>query len=66
MVKTKIVETTEKYDKDGKLVERITREETSEDDETVSYGTLTTNEPWKSPNSMPCCGRRGGITTITY
>lgn len=25
MVKTKIIETTEKYDKDGKLVEKITR-----------------------------------------
>ena len=34
MIKTKIVETTEKYDKDGKLVEKITREETTEDDET--------------------------------
>ena len=33
MVKTKIIETTEKYDKDGKLVEKIAREETSEDDE---------------------------------
>lgn len=32
MVKTKIVETTEKYDKDGNMVERITREETTEDD----------------------------------
>lgn len=32
MVKTKIVETTEKYDRDGKLVEKITREETTEDD----------------------------------
>lgn len=31
MVKTKIIETTEKYDKDGKLVEKITKEETSED-----------------------------------
>lgn len=31
MTKTKIIETTEKYDKDGKLVEKITREETSED-----------------------------------
>ena len=34
MIKTKIVETTEKYDKDGNLVEKITREETTEDDET--------------------------------
>ncbi len=32
MVKTKIIETTEKYDKDGKLVEKVTREETAEDD----------------------------------
>lgn len=31
MIKTKIVETTEKYDKEGKLVEKITREETSKD-----------------------------------
>lgn len=36
MVKTKITETTEKYDENGKLVEKITREETSEDD-TVYY-----------------------------
>lgn len=34
MIKTKIVETTEKYDKDGNLVEKITREEATEDDET--------------------------------
>lgn len=37
MIKTKIIETTEKYDKDGKLVEKITREETSED--TTDYNT---------------------------
>ncbi|MSA02234.1 hypothetical protein GKG47_09305 [Lactonifactor sp. BIOML-A3] len=36
MVKTKITETTEKYDKDGKLVERIIREETTDDD-TIYY-----------------------------
>ena len=34
MIKTKIIETTEKYDKDGKLVEKIIREESTEDDET--------------------------------
>lgn len=39
MVKTKIIETTEKYDKDGKLVEKITREETTEDGE---MGYITT------------------------
>lgn len=31
MIKTKTIETTEKYDRDGKLVEKIIREETSED-----------------------------------
>ncbi len=31
MIKTKIIETTEKYDKDGNLVEKVTREKTSED-----------------------------------
>lgn len=36
MVKTKILETTEKYDENGKLVEKITREETTEDG-TVYY-----------------------------
>ena len=41
MVKTKIVKTTEKYDKDGKLVEKTTREETTEDD-TV----YTSSTPW--------------------
>lgn len=53
MIKTKISETTEKYDKDGKLVERITREETIEDD--IDYNapiqgeSVTSNwyEAWK-------------------
>ncbi len=40
MIKTKIIETTEKYDKDGKLVEKITREETTEDDETKQINTI--------------------------
>lgn len=40
MIKTKIVETTEKYDKDGKLVEKITREETSEDDTVYESGAI--------------------------
>lgn len=45
MVKTKITETTEKFDEDGKLVERIVREETTEDDESVyvPYTTTTTS-----------------------
>lgn len=45
MIKTKIVETTEKYDENGNLVERITREETSEDDET--------RYPFSVPNITP-------------
>lgn len=32
MIKTKIVETTEKYDENGRLIEKIIREKTSEDD----------------------------------
>lgn len=32
MVKTKITETTERYDENGRMVERIVREEVSEDD----------------------------------
>ena len=31
MIKTKIIETTERYNKDGKLVEKITRKEIFED-----------------------------------
>ena len=45
MIKTKIVETTEKYDKDEKLVEKITREETTEDDETRFPATPLPYEP---------------------
>lgn len=41
MIKTKIIETTDKYDKDDKLVEKITREETTEDDETRQINTVT-------------------------
>ncbi len=66
MIKTKIIETTEKYDKDGKLVEKITREETSEDDETRSYGTLGTSLTQVMPNIIPCCGRKAENITVTY
>lgn len=56
MVKTKIIKTTEKYDKDGKLVEKITREETTEDDETRSYTTpIISSNPWTVPTPVPCC-----------
>lgn len=51
MVKTKIIETTEKYDKDGKLVEKITREETTEDDAVYESGSIIyPQEPTKQ-----CC-----------
>lgn len=51
MVKTKIIETTEKYDKDGNLVEKITREKTSEDDTVYESGAIY--YPQKPKNS--CC-----------
>ena len=51
MIKTKIVETTEKYDKEGKLVEKITREETTEDDETRFPATPLPYEPY-NPNHV--------------
>ena len=51
MIKTKIIETTEKYDKDGKLVEKITREETTEDDETRFPATPLPYEPY-NPNHV--------------
>lgn len=77
MIKTKIIETTEKYDKDGKLVEKITREETSEDDEKRVWRATS---PWATepfdiptsplntpcPNIIPCCGRKSETINITY
>lgn len=54
MINTKIKETIEKYDKDGNLVERIIREETTEDDET-RYPAFHTTEPWLKP-CEPTCG----------
>lgn len=70
MVKTKIIETTEKYDKDGKLVEKITREETSEDDE---KGVWRAAPPWVTepinipyPDATPCCGSRTETINVTY
>jgi len=55
MVKTKIIETTEKYDKDGKLIEKITREENTEDDETANYQKSGFTNPWLSPTCLLCC-----------
>lgn len=56
MIKTKIIETTEKYDSNGKLIEKITREETTEDDETKPYvAPLISSNPWAAPMPVPCC-----------
>lgn len=55
-VKTKITETTERYDKDGKLVEKITREEESEDD------TVYDGLPWHTPTYGHCCCESGNET----
>lgn len=70
MTKTKIIETTEKYDKDGKLVEKITREESSEDD---GKGVWRATSPWATepinipyPDTIPCCGRRKETISVTY
>lgn len=58
MIRTTITETTEKYDKDGKLIEKITREETTEDDETRFPVSVPPYEPY-NPNqvwySQPYC-----------
>ena len=62
MIKTKIVETTEKYDKDGKLVEKITREETTEDDETRFPVTPLPYEPY---NPNPVWYKNGPYCTVT-
>lgn len=53
MIKTKITETTERYDKDGKLVEKIIREEESEDD------TVYDGLPWHTPTYGHCCCESG-------
>lgn len=54
MIRTKIIETTEKYDKDGKLVEKITREETTEDDET-RYPITPYTVPYNPGTWEPYC-----------
>lgn len=59
MVKTKIIETTEKYDKDGKLVERITREETSEYDTVYESGSII----YPQESTKSCCERKCELKT---
>lgn len=58
MIKRTIKEITEKYDKDGKLIEKITREETETDDET-SY-------PLQSPTYPSYPWGTNGTPNITY
>lgn len=53
MIKTKIIETTEKYDKDGNIIEKVTREETSEDDGIEGHKFIATNYPTNLPWNMP-------------
>lgn len=57
MVKTRIIETTEKCDKDGKLVEKVTREEISKDDTVYESGEIY--YPQEPKNS--CCERKCGL-----
>ena len=59
MIKRTIKEITEKYDKDGKLTEKITREETESDDET-RYPLQSPTYPWY-PNETS-----GSPLTINY
>lgn len=56
MVKTTIVETTEKYDDEGKLVERLIREEKTEDG--TNY-----IPSWTSPTQCPWGGGKRWLET---
>lgn len=61
MVKTKIIETTEKYDKDGKLVEKIMREETLEDNTDCTPSTnpnFSGTAVYTNPPYYTYCGTR--------
>lgn len=46
MIKTKIVETTEKFDKEGKITERIVREEFTDDDTGYTQRTDKIRPEW--------------------
>ena len=54
MVKTTITETTEKYDKDGNLVERIIREEKTEDDTDYIPTQSQPITPWYTIPDVTC------------
>lgn len=59
MIKTKIIETTEKYDENGTLIEKITREETTEDDETRYPVVVPSvpNKPWEPYCNVTCTSK---------
>ena len=63
MVKTKNVETTETYDKDGNLIEKVTREETTEDD--TVYTPTYPQTPWVTPTSTGWWNNPTCVTTST-
>lgn len=67
MIKTKVIETTEKYDKDGKLIEKVIVERTNEDyekgDPIISNGAIWRD---KIPKPVPCCGMGDRTMNITY
>lgn len=58
MIKRTLKETIEKYDKDGKLVEKITREETESDDET--------RYPLQTPAYPSYPWNLNGTSDVTY
>ena len=56
MIKRKVIETTEKFDENEKLIERIVREETEEDD--TDYQPIRYDNPLHKNNwweIMPTC-----------
>lgn len=64
MIKTIITETTLKYDKDGNIVEKIIREEKTEDDET-RYPGITTTYPYVCAGDSSGHNLTGFKTTVT-
>ena len=46
MIKTTVTETTKKYDKEGHLIEEITRTEITEDNTTYSYYPYEAQKDW--------------------
>lgn len=61
MIKTIVTETIEKYDEDGNLIEKTTRTETTEDDET-RYPIISTSP---NHNTTHCRQQPWCTTTLT-